>query len=79
MLIKVKGETPTLPEQEDRDTKLVDASKDLNPNLGEVDQDMISGEEQDPNEGVGDKDERTSSQTLSNYGDTQICDYESLS
>ncbi|KAG2314291.1 hypothetical protein Bca52824_017413 [Brassica carinata] len=120
MLIKVKGETPTLPEQEDRDTNLVDASKDLNPNPGEVDKDMISGEEQDvkicveekkdvnsveeeedakknpgqedreigseersshetpvvddvqPNEGVGDKDERSSSQTLSNYGDTQL-------
>ncbi|KAG2329954.1 hypothetical protein Bca52824_001134 [Brassica carinata] len=118
MLIKVKEETPTLPEQEDRDTNLVDASKDLNPNPGEVDQDVISGEEQDvkiswkkkgrnsveeeedakknpgqedreiseersshetpvvddvqPNEGVGDKDERSSSQTLSNYGDTQL-------
>ncbi|KAL0742463.1 hypothetical protein Bca4012_083976 [Brassica carinata] len=120
MLIKVKGETPTLPEQEDIDTNLVDASKDLNPNPGEVDQDVISGEEQDvkicveekkdvnsveeeedakknpgqedreigseersshetpvvddsqPNEGVGDKDERSSSQTLSNYGDTRL-------
>ncbi|KAG2330431.1 hypothetical protein Bca52824_001611 [Brassica carinata] len=120
MLIKVKGETPTLPEQEDRDTNLVDASKDLNPNPGEEDQDVISGEEQDvkicleekkdvnsveeeedakknpgqedreigseerssprdsvvddvqPNEGVGDKDERSSSQTLSNYGDTRL-------
>ncbi|KAG2307009.1 hypothetical protein Bca52824_026757 [Brassica carinata] len=47
MLIKVKGETPTLPEQEDRDTNLVDASKNLNPNPGEVNQDVISGEEQD--------------------------------
>ncbi|KAG2328744.1 hypothetical protein Bca52824_011472 [Brassica carinata] len=120
MLIKVKGETPTLPEQEDRDTNLVDASKDLNPNPGEVDQDVISGEEQDvkicveekkdvnsveeeedakknpgqedreigseersshetlvvddvqPNEGVGDKDERSSSQILSNYGDMRL-------
>ncbi|KAL0864641.1 hypothetical protein Bca101_043759 [Brassica carinata] len=47
MVIKVKGETPTLSEQEGRCTNLTDANKDQNPNRGEVDQDVISGEEQD--------------------------------
>ncbi|KAG2314802.1 hypothetical protein Bca52824_017924 [Brassica carinata] len=47
MVKKLKGEAPTLPEEEDRDTNLVAMNENLNPNPDEEDQDLNSGEEQD--------------------------------
>ncbi|KAL0734268.1 hypothetical protein Bca4012_010478 [Brassica carinata] len=77
MVKKLKGETPSLPAEEDRENTISEKNPDRE--AGEIGSEERSSHETpivgdvQPNEEEGYKEEGNSSQTLSNCGDTRVC------